>query len=342
MRKIAVAVSIAAFSLFATPTSGSASTTPAEVVANIVDAAEALLAKLDAAEREALLFSFDDQEQRRRWSNLPVGMFPRRGLRMGDLSGQQQDAVMSLLKATLSERGFQQVVDNVQGDEELRRPLDWGRVSFGKDEFFVALLGTPSSTTPWMWQFGGHHLGINATIVGDQITLAPSLTGGEPIHYVRDGQQVRQLAAETDKAFALIHSLSEEQRKKAVLGSSRVDWSYGPKTKNIQAKKEGISASDLDPRQRGLLLALIEERIGILNDTHSEIAMKRISARLRENYFSWFGPTTTGSAAAFRIQGPLAIIEYAPQRVRGNAVNHIHAIYRDPSNEYGMGFSTSK
>jgi len=46
---------------------------------------------------------------------------------------------------------------------------------------------------------------------------------------------------------------------------------------------------------------------------------------------AWSGPTTNGSAAYFRIQGPTLVIEYAPQ----GSVDHIHTIYRDPTNDYG-------
>ena len=47
------------------------------------------------------------------------------------------------------------------------------------------------------------------------------------------------------------------------------------------------------------------------------------------------GPTSNGSVAYFRIQGPTLVIEYAPQ---GN-VDHIHTIYRDPTNDYGAKFT---
>jgi Protein of unknown function (DUF3500) len=62
--------------------------------------------------------------------------------------------------------------------------------------------------------------------------------------------------------------------------------------------------------------------------------MAEIRTSLPETYFAWSGPTTTGSAAYFRIQGPTLVIEYAPQ---GN-VDHIHTIYRDPTNDYGAKF----
>ena len=39
-------------------------------------------------------------------------------------------------------------------------------IKFGLDEYYIALLGKPSTSAPWMIQFGGHHLAINVTIVG--------------------------------------------------------------------------------------------------------------------------------------------------------------------------------
>ena len=33
-----------------------------------------------------------------------------------------------------------------------------GGVKFGEDEYYLAFVGTPSATAPWMLQFGGHHL----------------------------------------------------------------------------------------------------------------------------------------------------------------------------------------
>ena len=35
------------------------------------------------------------------------------------------------------------------------------------------------------------------------------------------------------------------------------------------------------------------------------------------------------------VHGPTAFIEFAPQRLGGDPTNHIHTIYRDPTNEYG-------
>jgi hypothetical protein len=59
--------------------------------------------------------------------------------------------------------------------------------------------------------------------------------------------------------------------------------------------------------------------------------MAEIRSNLPRTYFAWSGPTTAGSVAYYRIQGPTVVIEYAPQ----NSVEHVHTIYRDPTNDYG-------
>src|SRR5258708_17212513 len=76
-------------------------------------------------------------------------------------------------------------------------------VRFGLDEYYIALLGTPSATAPWMIQFGGHHLAINVTVVGPNNALTPSLPAAQPAKYTLNGQTVRPLAHENAKGFAL-------------------------------------------------------------------------------------------------------------------------------------------
>ena len=57
-----------------------------------------------------------------------------------------------------------QIVDADQVLEDERRPETRSRrraIRFGRAEYYVAILGTPSATDLWMLQFGGHHLAIN-------------------------------------------------------------------------------------------------------------------------------------------------------------------------------------
>jgi hypothetical protein len=324
---------------------------PSDATARIVASAQALLTTLDDAGRAKVQFPFEGP-QKTRWSNLPSPMFQREGLRLGDVTPAQRASVMSLLATALSRDGYRKINDIMRGDEVLRTAAEGrsgaagggqgrggarggGGVRFGEDEYYLAFLGTPSVTAPWMLQFGGHHLAINLTMAGNQSSMAPSLPAAQPATYTFEGRTVRPLGNENDKAFALINALNDAQRKQAILGYRVSDLVLGPGQDGRTIQPEGIRASELTAPQQTMLLDLVREWTGIMNDAFGEPRMAEIRTSLPETYFAWSGPTTTGSAAYFRIQGPTLVIEYAPQR----SVDHIHTIYRDPTNDYGAKFT---
>ena len=299
----------------------------------VLAATKKFLATLDEGQRGKVIFDFKDAAQRKRWSNLPTSMAKRAGLRMGDLAPAQREAVLAVLKAALSPQGYEKVWQIVESDEALKQST--GQKMFGRDEYYVSFLGQPSTTGPWMIQFGGHHLAINLTLTGEQGTLAPSHTAAQPAIFELEGKTVRPLGRETDKAFALISSLDDTQRKQAILGAQMRDLVLGPGRDGETIQPEGIKGSALTEKQREMLLDLASEWTGIMHDVHAKAKMDDLKRNIAETWFAWSGPTEKGSAAYFRIQGPSAIIEYAPQRLGGDPTKHIHTIYRDPTNEYG-------
>ena len=308
----------------------------AEATARIAGSAQAFLAKLDDAGRTKVQFPFDSP-QKSRWSNLPTGIYKREGLRLGDLTPAQRAAAMALLSAAFSSDGYRKVREIMHGDEVLRTGAGGGggRVTFGEDEYYLAFVGVPSVSAPWMLQFGGHHLAINMTLAGREATLAPSHTAAQPATYSFEGRTVRPLGDENDLAFALMASLDDAQRQQAILGSTMADLVLGPGQDGRTIQPEGLPASKLSAAQQAKLVDLVREWVGIANDALAAPRMEEIKAGLPQTYFAWSGPTTNGSAAYFRIQGPTLVIQYAPQR----AVDHIHTIYRDPTNDYGARYA---
>ncbi|MBO0722640.1 MAG: DUF3500 domain-containing protein, partial [Blastocatellia bacterium] len=343
-----------------------------DVTGKTVAAAKAFLATLDDAGRAKVGLPFNS-DQKSKWSNFPVSDVPRNGLRLGNLNAAQREAAMKLLAAALSKQGLQKVKEIMEGDEVLKaseagrggpmgvgppigpppgagpppgvgRPGGGppggprGRPRFGHDEYYLALFGEPSLTDPWMIQFGGHHLAINLTIVGKYNVIAPSLPAAQPAVYKLNGETVRPLGRENDLAFALINKLDAEQRKQAILNYQVGNLVLGPGEDGKTIQPEGIKASALNDSQQQMLLGLAHEWVGILNDEAAAAKMAEIKANLPETWFAWSGPTTNGSGAYFRIQGPTLVIEYSPQggmRGGGPDPNHIHTIYRDPTNDYG-------
>jgi hypothetical protein len=350
------------------------------VTSRIVSAANSFLGTLDEKQRQSVLYAFDDQDQRKRWSNLPVAMVPRGGISMGEMNAAQRAAAVALLASTLSPRGFEKVQQIMEGDE-VNKTMDQGPGGnrggpgrrrgggppgnggpppgnvgppfgpggrsggagngpmFGKDLYYISILGTPSEKNPWMLQFGGHHLALNITIAGEHGVLTPTLTGAQPALYTVDGKTVRPLGRESDKALALLNALDESQRKKAVLSYQLADLVLGPGEDGKTIQPEGLKATDMNERQRAMMLDVISEWAGIINESAAAARMEEIKAGLNNTWFAWSGPTTAppgrNITAYYRIQGPNLVIEYAPQTLGGDPALHVHTMYRDPTNDYG-------
>src|ERR1017187_1516405 len=218
------------------------SAAPGTVTAKVVEAANQFLGTLTVtdrtnctccrtgSERSKCAFGFKSS-QRTGWSNLPTGIFQRNGLRFGDMTSRQREAAVALVAAALSREGYQKVTDIMNGDEVLKNAgggrtggrqggagtaaagRRGGGVRFGLDEYYMALLGTPSATAAWMIQFGGYHLAINVTVVGPNTVMTPSLPAAQPAKYILNGQTIRPLGRENDKGFALINALNAAQQK---------------------------------------------------------------------------------------------------------------------------------
>jgi hypothetical protein len=306
-----------------------------EVGSTIVARANGFLSSLDEGQRSKVLFDFNDAAQRVKWSNLPTTMVARAGLKMGDLTEAQRKAAMGLLAAMLSKRGYEKVLAIVAGDEALKAASGGRGTMFGRDLYYISILGKPSVSDPWMLQFGGHHLALNITMVGREGVLTPSHTAAQPAKYTVDGKTVRPLGAENDKAFTLINALDEGQRKQAILNYKVADLVLGPGQDGKTIQPEGIKCSAMNASQREMLLDLAGEWAGIVHDQAAAVRMADIKANLAETWFAWSGPTTNGMPAYYRIQGPTVVIEYAPQPLGGDPTMHIHTIYRDPTNDYG-------
>lgn len=306
-----------------------------------VQAAEALQDGLSEAQRASLVFAFDDEDQRRRWSNLPTGIVARAGLKMGDLNSEQREAAYRVVRAALSPRGYEKVLQIVESDEVLKKQSGpGGRVVFGQDEFYLSFVGKPSETAPWMLQFGGHHLGINVTFAGERATMAPSFVGAQPAVYQIEGKTRRPLGGEVDKSYALLKSLSEVQRKKAILGFEVRNLVLGPGRDGQMIEPEGIPGSELNDAQQTQLIDLASEWTSMLPDRIAEEKLEQMRKNVSETWFAWSGSTEPGAPAYFRIHGPTVFIEFAPQSMGGDPNNHIHTMYRDPTNDYGKKWWT--
>jgi hypothetical protein len=307
-----------------------------------VEAATAFLDSLDSKLKEKALYEFDSVKKSN-WSNLPVTMVPRNGVRVGDLTKAQRAKAMSVVAAVLSKTGYQKVLDIVDGDQMLAENAKGGNAKgkgggrapmFGADEYYLAIFGTPSDTKPWMVQFGGHHLGINVTVIGKLFILTPTHTGAQPALFKRGDREVRPLGTESDTAYKLMGSLNEKQRAQAIVGErAQGELLLGPGRDGKKIEPKGIKGSALSPEQQVLLLDVIAAWVNITEPEAASARMAAIKDKIGETWFAWSGPIETGKSASFRVYGPSVVIEYAPQGGTG----HIHTVIRNPEDEYGAG-----
>ena len=150
---------------------------------------------------------------------------------------------------------------------------------FGEDEYYLAFLGTPSATTPWMLQFGGHHLAINLTLAGSQASMAPSLPAAQPASYTFEGQTIRPLG--TRERQGVCADQCARRRRSAARRSSATassDLVLGPGQDGRTIQPEGIRASALTAAQQTMLWDLVREWAGIMNDAFAEPRMAEIRA----------------------------------------------------------------
>ena len=303
----------------------------------IVAAARLFLDALDDNQRQAATYRFTDNAQRSNWSNFPEGMVPRGGVKLGALSELQRASLDGLLGELLSDDGVKNVTYQLAAEDMLVAGDVGGVMKYGSAYFYAAFLGEPSTTAPWMFQFGGHHLAINATVFGPNVSFSPMLTGGQPLHLRLDGDDIFIPQRETAAAQAFMDGLTDEQREKAVRAERPIDLMLGPGKYGATVAPEGIKGSELTAKQRTLLLEVIEARLGFMNNDDYAEKMKTVVAGIEDTYFGWWGRQDVLGAAYFRVTGPSLALEYAIQN-GGGAADHAHSVYREPDNDYGSAW----
>jgi hypothetical protein len=190
------------------------------LVERMAEAAQALLDSLSADQRRRAHWAFPSDEERRQWFYTPTD---HGGLTLGEMRPAQQQSTMRLLATGLSRAGYV-TASTIMGLENVLDALEGWRVSFGQERgrdpgrYYVRIFGTPGADR-WSWRFGGHHVSVHHTVVGGELrAFTPCFLGADPgTSPLLGPHQLRPLAACGDLAFELLRSLSDEQRRVAVL-----------------------------------------------------------------------------------------------------------------------------
>lgn len=275
-----------------------------------------------------------DDPERREWTNLPPQPGAG-GVRLGELNETQLKATCDLMAALFSKQGYEKFCQIMLGDDQLL-PEGRARQGIGTVDFAVMVFGNPSPTEPWAFQLDGHHLGINVSLRGEAVSLSPSFVGAQPEVFEIAGKKYRPFAGELDDAYALIGQLSDDQRIQAVTSSERGEIRTGPGADGKVPQPVGVPCAGFNEDQRKSLLKLISHWVDALPPAQAEKRMKQLSDELDQMHFSWNGEIDPRSPVTYAIQGPTLIIEFSCQGQGNRALDHLHSMYRDPTNEYGL------
>jgi hypothetical protein len=300
------------------------------MVDSMVAAAQNFLASLDDSQRGQVQYGLDDAE-RSDWSNLPHAVYIRQGVSFGELNEERMALGWELIRVSLSAAGLQRAQDIVQMESLL---WDDGDVNAFPGNFFFTFFDTPSSDAPWGWQLDGHHLALNFTVVGSEVTMTPSLWGTSPKTWLSgDYAGLTPMADEENKAFEWMANLNGEQLSLAQLSAEADPALMAGPTAPQEAwpEPQGIPVSALDTEQRAALLDWIAVYVGNLAEPQFFERMAEIEEHLDDVSVAWMGSTEPGSMMYYRIQGSRMLIEFDHTR----SADHIHAVYRDPVNDYG-------
>lgn len=310
---------------------------------NMADAATKFLATLSPEQKKLATFPFDSSE-REHWGWLPSEMFPRNGLTIGAMTEPQRNAAHDLLKAGLSQKGYLTATSIMQLEDVLRVIEDAGggdatqgrHMERNPVKYFVSVFGTPSPRGSWGWRVEGHHVSLNFTIVnGTFMAATPQFFGSNPAE-VRAGPKkgLRILAEEEDSARVLLMALDQSQRTKAVINTTAPnDIVTNNLVKIDPLAPAGVSAAELQPSQRELLMHVIDAYASAMAPDIAADRLEKIrKAGIEKVGFAWAGEAERGKKHYYRVQGPTFLIEFDNTQ---NDANHIHSVWRDFNGDFG-------
>jgi len=306
---------------------------------NALKAATAFLTSFDEKTKARFVFTLDATE-RHEWSNLPAGIVDRSGISIGEMSDTQRGLLFDFLSSSLSEAGYQHVMNIMAAEAYLSQDKRAKRLKWAPENYWISFYGNPSADGLWGWQYGGHHLALNMAIENNRVeSMSPSFVGTEPAVFTYNGVDYESVVAMHQASYAVFASLNKALQTKADAGRVPRDVHTGPGEDGYIPAQIGLPASQMTPPQRKLLFTAIEQWVAIQPEENAERRMQQIADELDQLTFAWTGSNEVNSPCYLRIQSPSLIIELqsSGRNVGRSAsqMGHYHTIYRNPLNEYG-------
>jgi hypothetical protein len=266
----------------------------------------------------------------------------RHGICLELLSGAQREKALRLLATAMSDEGYTTARDVMRINETLRE-LTGRAVEYGEWLYWMSIMGNPSETEPWGFQFDGHHVNVNCFVLGDQFVMTPTFLGSEVV-LAKTGAYRGTRVFERDEAMGLefAQALSPDQFRQSIIGDNLPgDVLATCYRDNLQMDYAGIGFAELSTEQQSQLQELIALHVGRMRPGHAAVKLAEIERHLDRTFFSWIGERSDTGVFYYRIHSPVLLVEfdYLSGVVFDNdepSRNHIHTIVRTPNgNDYG-------
>jgi hypothetical protein len=320
-----------------------------------VMAAAVALQKTLSPEQRAAFARPLDRNSATRWSNLPVGVVPRAGLRLGDLDASQAAAAHRVAEAALSACGLA-MFDEVRAADDFLTAVDRRKIGWSGANYYMSVLGTPSEHGAWMLQMGGHHIAYNFMFNGGSEGATPLFFGSEPIRFSFKNAEHEPLAAQSTAMAGLATALAAHPEAK--LSGTFTDVVKGvvvvpvpgqmptggtdtgfPHAYPTGSVDRGILYGALNAAEQALVRAALESYASLPGDaiTQSLVAAYESPDELAQTYVGYSGtPNLVEKGSYVRIDGPRIWMEFVVQpAVADPTQNHYHALWRDKHSDYG-------
>jgi hypothetical protein len=306
----------------------------------MAEAALDFLGSLNEQQRRLAQLPFGD-DRRYVWDYRPPESTPRNGLRLINMTQEQQRKAMAVVDIGMSVRGARQVreiydleVPLLAQEKESMRVTPFIR---HPEHYAFCVFGDPNGTKPWAWHVGGHHIALHFTVIdGDRMACVPLFFGANPAevhHGPTTGQ--RTLAEEEDLARALVTGLPEQLKQTAIVSETAFPDILTDKYRiaNMFAPPRGLLFAQMDGDSRGLLTRLVRHYVDRTNEELARITWASIErGGLDTITFAWTGGTARGQGHYYAIKSPTFLIEYDNTQ---NEANHIHSVLREVTGDWG-------
>ncbi len=306
--------------------------------------ANSFLEQLDDEQKATATMAYDS-EQRVDWHFIPKDT--RKGLVLREMNRAQRVAALRMVRAALSEAGYDKA-SKIMLLEAVLRELEGKDRRWDRDphKYYVTIFGTPGPEGKWALSFEGHHLSLNFSFQdGAMVDSSPQFLAANPATIKSEvsgplGKGTRVLRDEEQLAFDLVNSLDDTQRGQAIIDEEApAEIRFAGEPQPEVGDPEGIEFLQLNDDSKAILKKLVDAYVDVVADPIAAERKKIIEQDGWDGiHFAWAGATEPGIGHYYRVRGKRFLIEFVNTQAdaAGNPANHIHCVWRDLSGDFNL------